>query len=59
MRYEAKHKYFKTLASNIGNFINVPQTLAMRHQYLQCYIHLDHQKQNEPVYTKGKFNLGG
>ncbi len=37
MRYEARHKYFKKLAQNIGNFINLPWTLAMRHQLLQCY----------------------
>lgn len=55
MRYEAKHKYFKTLASSIGNFINIPYTLAMRHQYLQCYLHLDNQSENQPVFTKGKY----
>ena len=37
MRYEAKHAYFKTLAQSMGNFINVPFSLAMRHQQLQCY----------------------
>lgn len=40
MRYEAKHRYFKQLTSTIGNFINLPYTLAMRHQSLQCYIRL-------------------
>ena len=38
MRYEAKHSYFKKLSQCIGNFINLPHTLAMRHQYLQCYL---------------------
>ena len=37
MRYEAKHSYFKKLAQSIGNFINLPWTVAMRHQLLQCY----------------------
>lgn len=37
MRYEAKHSYFKKLAQNVGNFINIPWTLAMRHQLWQCY----------------------
>lgn len=37
MRFEAKHSYFKKLAQNIGNFINVPWTLAMRHQMWGCY----------------------
>jgi hypothetical protein len=38
MRYEVKHSYFKRLA---GNLINVAHTLAVRHQQLQCYHHLD------------------
>lgn len=37
MRYEAKHSYFKKLAQSVGNFINIPWTLAMRHQLWQCY----------------------
>ena len=37
MRYEAKHSYFKKLAQSVGNFINLPWTVAMRHQMLQCY----------------------
>ncbi len=39
MRYEAKHQYFKQLASTMGNFINIAYSLAMRHQCLQCYLH--------------------
>ena len=38
MRYEAKHSYFKQLAQSMGNFINIPYSLAMRYQQLQCYI---------------------
>ena len=38
MRYEARHSYFKRLSSNIGNFINLPWTLSMRHQLLQSYL---------------------
>ena len=34
MRYEAKHNYLKKMGQN---FINIAWTLAMRHQYLQCY----------------------
>jgi len=37
LRYEAKHNYFKKLSQSIGNFINLPWTLAKRHQRLQCY----------------------
>ena len=37
MRYEAKYSYFKKLAQSMGNFINLPYSLAMRHQLLQCY----------------------
>lgn len=39
MRYEARHSYFKKLAQNIGNYINISWTLANRHQLLQCYYH--------------------
>ena len=41
MRFEAKNKYFKGLAVRLGNFINIPYTLAMRHQQLQCYYNLN------------------
>ena len=37
MRYEAKHKYFKKIAQTLGNFINVPKTVATRHQRFMCY----------------------
>ncbi|XP_046853447.1 uncharacterized protein LOC124446617 isoform X5 [Xenia sp. Carnegie-2017] len=37
MRYEAKHHYFKRLAIVIGNFINLPYSLAKRHQEGVCY----------------------
>ena len=39
MRYEAKHQYFKHLASTMGNYINICYSLAMRHQCLQSYLH--------------------
>lgn len=41
MRFEAKHSYFKHLAQSIGNFINIPYTLAMRHQQFQCYLNVN------------------
>lgn len=37
MRYEAKHHYFKKLSTIIGNFMNLPYTLSMRHQQWMCY----------------------
>lgn len=37
MRYEAKHSYFKHLARVLGNFKNIPKTLADRHQQYMCY----------------------
>ena len=36
MRYEAKHSYFKRLAVFSGNFINLPYSLAKRHQEGLC-----------------------
>jgi len=38
MRYEAKHQYFKSLATHMGNFINITYSLAMRQQSNQCYV---------------------
>ncbi|XP_042150799.1 uncharacterized protein LOC121838551 [Ixodes scapularis] len=37
MRFEAKHSYFKGVASKVKNFKNIAQTLAHRHQLLQAY----------------------
>ena len=35
MQMEAKHSYFKRIAQ-IGNFINLPYSVAIRHQKLVC-----------------------
>lgn len=37
MRFEAKHSYFKSIASKVKNFRKVCLTLATRHQLLQAY----------------------
>ena len=36
IRYEGKHAYFKRRAKQIGNFINLPLTLAYRHELWMC-----------------------
>ena len=41
MRFEARHSYFKRLAAQMGNFINISYSLSVRHQRLQCYHQLD------------------
>lgn len=38
MRFEAKHSYFKQLSHSMGNFINLPYSLTIRHQEYQCYL---------------------
>ena len=43
MRFEVKNKYIKGLAVRMGNFINAPYTLAVRHQQLQCYYNLNQE----------------
>ncbi len=48
MRYEAKHSYFKRLASYMGNFTNVALSLGERHQTRSCYLG------NEPLAKKPK-----
>lgn len=40
MRYEAKHRYFKQMASIMGNFTNICYSLSLRHQLYQCYVNL-------------------
>jgi hypothetical protein len=35
-RFEAKHQYFKSVISSLGNYINVTYTMANRHQMRQC-----------------------
>ena len=37
MRFEAKHERLKRQATSLGNFTNIPWTLALRHQLRQCY----------------------
>lgn len=36
MRYENKHKVFKTFANRTNNFIDINRTLATKHQELLC-----------------------
>lgn len=56
MRYEAKHSYLKRLSQNLGNFINIPWTLASHHQKWQCYKWMDDEPlgQVEPEISPGK-----
>ena len=51
MRFEAKHERLKKLAACLGNFINIPWTLASRHQHLQCY-ELTCKKYGQPMIEK-------
>ena len=37
MRFEAKHQYFKSVISSLGNYVNVTATMATRHQMRQCW----------------------
>ncbi|EEC07499.1 conserved hypothetical protein [Ixodes scapularis] len=37
MRFEAKHQYFKNISRKIRNFKNISKSLAMRHQFYQCF----------------------
>ena len=53
MRFEAKHSYLKKLTQNIGNFINLPYTLALQHQKLQCY-----HGMNQSDYSSGIVSHG-
>ena len=37
MRFEAKHQYLKSLASQMGNFVNICYSLALRQLSYLCY----------------------
>ena len=57
MRFEARHSYFKRLAGQLGNFINIPYTLSTRHQQLQCYHRLDKSNIGGTDLEMGKVDL--
>lgn len=38
MRLEAKHNYFKKLATKVNNFNNITYSLSRRHQALQAHL---------------------
>ena len=60
MRFEAKHSYFKRLTHIMGNFINLPYSLALRHQFYQCYLHANMKllEQSVEVGTGKSYNIG-
>lgn len=35
-RFESKHKYFKNIARDTNNFVNINKTMAVAHQQFQC-----------------------
>ena len=52
MRFEAKHRYFKHIAKAMGNFKNIPKTLAFRHQRYMSYV------LNTETYCKDSIEVG-
>lgn len=52
MRYESKHTYFKQVAVSLGNFINVPFTVAERHQKLQSLNYFNEGDQESSTVMK-------
>lgn len=56
MRFEAKHSYFKKLTQNIGNFINLPYTLALRHEKYQCYYRMNVNEYRDGIVDVGPGN---
>ena len=53
MRFEGKHQYFKHMAKVIGNFKNIPKTLAKRHAQYMTY-----QLINPSKYLTDKIKCG-
>ncbi|KAL3202211.1 hypothetical protein MRX96_042632 [Rhipicephalus microplus] len=59
MRFEAKHSYFKSIASKTKNFKNICLTLATRHQLLQAYELSGNMLNSDLQTTRAKqLNLG-
>ncbi|KAH8035674.1 hypothetical protein HPB51_007918 [Rhipicephalus microplus] len=59
MRFEAKHSYFKSIASKTKNFKNICLTLATRHQLLQAYELSGNMLNSDLETTRAKqLNLG-
>ena len=54
MRYEAKHQYFKSVISSLGNYINVAASMASRHQMRQCY-----EYSNKDIFSEEPYALSG
>ena len=73
LRFESKHSSFKRCARKLQNFVNLPKTLAERHQILQAYynagslftdldaaIPFDQSPYNDDIQKATRdFNLGG
>ena len=58
MRFEAKHSYFKCLSESMGNFINLPYSLSVRHQEYQCYLHTNNKELKEVSGDVDNINVG-
>jgi len=46
LRFESKHTYFKRVIQNIKNFINVTQSLSIKHERLQCLLRFGSDQRN-------------
>lgn len=47
MKYEMKHNFFKRSAHIVCNFVNLPFTMAMRHQFYQAFVSLSCRNQKD------------
>lgn len=56
MRYEGKHSYFEDLAGKIKNFKNLPYSLAIKHQKIECAdaIVFDQETDTSPLFGHEK-----
>lgn len=58
MRHKRKHSLFKDLASNIKNFKNLPYSLAMKYQKVECAnsIVFDKYTNTSPLFGREEHN---
>lgn len=49
IRFEAKHQYFKDISRKVHNWKRISHTLAMRHQFCQCFYFISGEEKSMPV----------
>lgn len=57
MTFEARHKFFKTVAHTMGNFKNIPKSLAYRFQLSRCFKLLATETFSQDSFTTSEIEI--